>query len=115
MEHIVRPGETLSSIANSYAISTIMQANRLHNGLIYPGQRLFIPQPPAHHYHTHTHTHIHTSTPTSMNQFIHRPGHDLRVLSMPNTEIKEKGCPLVICDDFWEQLLFFVIFTLAND
>jgi N-acetylmuramoyl-L-alanine amidase len=59
MEHIVRPGETLAIIANTYGVTVpaIMHANRLQTDLIQPGQRLFIPHP-AHQYHMHTHTHI---------------------------------------------------------
>jgi LysM repeat protein len=65
MEHIVRPGETLASIANTYGLSAaaIMQANRLQTDLIYPGQRLYIPRPVT-QYHTHVHTHTHTHTYT---------------------------------------------------
>jgi len=50
--HIVRPGETLSSIARMYGVSVqaIINANGLSNpNLIYVGQRLRIPGggPPA--------------------------------------------------------------------
>jgi membrane-bound lytic murein transglycosylase D len=61
MEHIVRHGETLSSIANRYGVTVtaIMHLNRLHTDLVHPGQRIFIPHP-AQQFHTHIHTHTHT-------------------------------------------------------
>jgi LysM repeat protein len=70
MEHIVRNGETLASIAQRYGVTipAIMQANSLTSDTIYVGQRLFIPvqsvqplfPPPQQQHHTHTHTHTHT-------------------------------------------------------
>jgi LysM repeat protein len=71
MEHIVRPGETLSGIADSYGVplAVIVRANNLQTDVIYAGQRIYIPVPPqqypqhySQHYHTHTHTHTHIHT-----------------------------------------------------
>jgi len=45
MRYIVQPGDTLYSIALRFATTyqQIMEANRLTNSTIYPGQELFIP------------------------------------------------------------------------
>ncbi|WP_347550191.1 L,D-transpeptidase family protein [Pseudalkalibacillus hwajinpoensis] len=46
VQHIVKPGETISSISGDYRVSvpTIIQANSLANpNLIYPGQQINIP------------------------------------------------------------------------
>lgn len=46
-EHIVRQGETLSTIAKAYNVTTkaIMEANRIQNAnLLSVGQKLFIPE-----------------------------------------------------------------------
>jgi LysM repeat protein len=46
-EHIVRPGETLSTIAKAYNVTTqaIIQANRIKNpDRLSVGQKLFIPE-----------------------------------------------------------------------
>lgn len=46
-EHIVQPGETLSTIAKAYSVTTktIIQANKIKNpNLLSVGQKLFIPE-----------------------------------------------------------------------
>ncbi len=46
-EHIVQPGETLSTIAKAYGVTTktIIQANKIKNpNLLSVGQKLFIPE-----------------------------------------------------------------------
>ncbi|HOA96804.1 LysM peptidoglycan-binding domain-containing protein [Acetivibrio saccincola] len=47
--YIVRPGDTLASIANRFntTVAAIVRANNIENpDLIYPGQRLIIPRMP---------------------------------------------------------------------
>lgn len=44
--HIVSPGESLFLISRNYGISqnTLMEANGIWDSLIYPGQRLYVPE-----------------------------------------------------------------------
>jgi soluble lytic murein transglycosylase-like protein len=49
-QYIVRPGDSLWSISHSYNISVarLLRANQVQNpDLIFPGQRLTVPDPPA--------------------------------------------------------------------
>jgi len=94
--HIVRPGESLWSIANQYGVSlqALIQENQIQNpSLIYPGQIIRIPKPTI-----EVNGYL-TRTGTSGEQILRYTGEFLTYLSMFSYRIQADGSLIPLNDE----------------